>query len=297
VIWGLLLALGSAALINLGFLLQHRGLTAHAGLAARARLRHAIREPAWLAGQALGWIGFAVQIAAVAIAPLSLVQAFAAGGLALSVPLAAGVFHHPITRAQLAAVLLIAVGLAALPLGLSRLRDHVESHPLILVLVLGALVGAALVRVPAPVRASARALAAGIFYGLADAAIKAVSLGWHGHGASALLSGWTAVALVGTLAGFLAFQSALEGDAAVASISLMSAGAALMALGCGLVAFGESLGGSAAATVAHLLAIGVVLGTLPVLAGAQAAIVQSADERDQRPSPRARPVPAMDRLR
>ena len=73
----------------------------------------------WLCGQALGWVGFGAQIVAVAIAPLSLVQAFAAGGLALSVPLAAGLFRQRITRQQIFAVLVIAAGLAVLPIGFS----------------------------------------------------------------------------------------------------------------------------------------------------------------------------------
>ncbi len=82
----------------------------------------------------LGWIGFAIQILAVAIAPLSLVQAFAAGGLALSVPLAAGVFGHRITRGQMTAVLLIATALAMLPIGFSTARDHLHAGALVVAL-------------------------------------------------------------------------------------------------------------------------------------------------------------------
>src|SRR5262249_17101181 len=94
VIAGLLLALVSAALINLGFLLQHRGLEQSGAEAGARMFGRALRSRAWLGGQALGWLGFVAQIAAVAIAPLSLVQAFAAGGLALSVPLSATLFGH-----------------------------------------------------------------------------------------------------------------------------------------------------------------------------------------------------------
>ncbi|MFZ1997078.1 MAG: hypothetical protein WAU75_23385, partial [Solirubrobacteraceae bacterium] len=90
-IGGLLLALVSAAIINLGFLLQHRALGDVAGVAGiLGRLRRSLRNRVWLCGQALGWLGFGLQIVAVALAPLALVQAFAAGGLALSVPMAAG---------------------------------------------------------------------------------------------------------------------------------------------------------------------------------------------------------------
>src|SRR6202007_1021695 len=88
-IGGLLLALTSAALINIGFLLQHRGLRRTGGGGILGQLWRALHDPVWLSGQALGWAGFIAQVVAVAVAPLSLVQAFAAGGLALSVPVAA----------------------------------------------------------------------------------------------------------------------------------------------------------------------------------------------------------------
>ena len=248
----------------------------------------ALRNRSWLAGQALGWVGFAAQIVAVAIAPLSLVQAFAAGGLALSVPIAAGIFGQPITRSQLLAVLLIAAGLAALAVGFSTARDQLAGAWLIAGIAIALALALAISRTRA---AWARAVAAGIFYGVADAAIKAVSVGWRVHGSSALLSGWTALAMLATFGGFLAFQAALAGEGAIAPISLMNAFAALVALGCGLFAFGESLGGGAGVVLTHVLAIAVVLGCVPVLAAAQAAIVEAGHDRDQRPAPRAGPLP------
>ena len=291
---GLLLALVSAAAINIGFLLQHRGLRAGRGAGGVARLRFVLRDRSWLSGQALGWIGFAAQVAAVAIAPLSLVQSFAAGGLVLSVPLAAGIFRHAITRTQIVAVLVMAAGLASLPLGFSTAADRLGTEALILGVTFCALAGLVLVLVGAP---WSRATAAGIFYGGADAAIKAISLGWRHDGAAALISGWTAVAAGGTFAGFLAFQSALGDDGAVSAISLMNALAALVALGCGLGAFGESLGPSPALTVGHGLAIGLVLAGVPVLAAAQTAIVEPGEEREQRAPTRAAAVPVADSSR
>jgi hypothetical protein len=292
-IGGLLLALISAALINIGFLLQHRGLHRTSCAGTVAQLRRAMREPVWLAGQALGWVGFAAQIAAVAVAPLSLVQAFAAGGLALSVPVAAGLFHYHVTRPQMLAVLLMAAGLAALPIGYSTARDHLGTTSLVIAVAAATVAALVVSRVSA---SWARAIAAGVFYGVADAAIKAVSLGWHGHGAGAVLSGWTLVAAAATFGGFLAFQSALRGDGPVAAISLMNGLAALVALVCGLVAFGETLGVGPGAAAAHLVAIAVVLAGVPVLAAAQAAIVESAQAGEERaPGPEA--VPARQRSR
>jgi drug/metabolite transporter (DMT)-like permease len=273
-IGGLLLALASAALISIGFLLQHRGL-AERSRAGRGEeglgrtLRGAIRNSTWLTGQAVGWVGFAAQVVAVAIAPLSLVQAFAAGGLALSVPLAAVVFGYRITRSQLTAVLLIAAGLALLPIGFSTARDHLHDGRLG---VAAAVAAFAALAIAASRAAPLRALAAGAFYGIADAAIKAVSLGWHAHGPSAVISVWTLVAALGTFAGFLAFQSALRDGGAITAISLMNALAALVALACGVIAFRESLGTNPLAVIAHLGAIILVLGCVPTLAAAQSAI-------------------------
>ena len=262
---GLLLALGSAAAINLGFLLQHRGLAARP-TGVRGSLAIALRSRSWLAGQALGWIGFTAQILAVAIAPLSLVQAFAAGGLAISVPLAAGLFGYRISTVQLLAVLLIAASLASLPVALSTAHGHLDETTLIW-LSAAALLAATVIALAGV--ASLRAIAAGVFYGVADAAIKAVTIGWRAHGSGALLSGWTVLAVVATFGGFVSFQAALRADSPVSAISLMSALAALIAVGCGVFAFGESLGATPTATIVHLLAISIVLACVPALASAQ----------------------------
>ena len=288
-IGGLLLALGSAALINLGFLLQHRGLARRPPGGLATALRAALHNRTWLAGQAIGWIGFAAQIVAVAIAPLALVQAFAAGGLALSVPLAAGIFSHRITRRQLLAVLLMAAALAVLPIGFSAGADHLDTHALIAT---SALVLAAAAALAACKRPWLRAVAAGACYGIADAAIKAVATNWHVHGAAALWSGWTVLAALATFAGFLAFQAALQSGDAISSISLMNALAALVALACGTIAFGERLGTSPTALVAHGLAIAVILGCVPVLAAAQLRLAEPVERDDAAPAPRAPAVTA-----
>jgi enterochelin esterase-like enzyme len=248
----LLLALLSAAAINLGFLLQHRGLHR----ATPVRVRGLLTNRSWLGGQALGWTGFLAQIVAVGLAPLSIVQAFAAGGLAVSVPIAARALGHRLAAPQLLAVLAIAVCLFTLPVGFTTAHAHLSDGTLVVASLIALIAATALAWRR---RAAAQAIAAGVFYGLADAAIKADSIGVRNHGAAALVSGWTVLAGLGTFAGFLAFQSALRDRHAVNAIALMNAFAALAALALGLSAFGESLGTSTLATAVHLGAIGLVL--------------------------------------
>jgi uncharacterized membrane protein len=275
------LALASAAAINLGFLLQHRGLAEIQSIPRRPwdAVRVGLKSHSWLGGQALGWVGFAAQIVAVSLAPLSLVQAFAAAGLALSVPLAALLFAHRISHSQRLAVVLVAAGLAVLPLGLGAGGEHLRTGTLTVVLSATGTVAVLVVMLRRP---ALLAIAAGLFYGIADAAIKAISLGFSQHHAAALLSGWTVVALLGTAAGFLAFQRALRTGNAVSSISLMTALAALVAIGCGVLAFGETLGRRPAITVVHLCFVGVILACLPVLALAHHEIAESTGVRRRR---------------
>jgi enterochelin esterase-like enzyme len=283
VLIGLLLALVSAALINLGFLLQHQGLEQVGGDGVASSFRRAFRSRTWLVGQALGWVGFATQIVAVVVAPLSLVQAFAAGGLALSVPLSARIFGHRIARSQQVAVLLIAAGLAALPIATPVVHEHLIPDRMML----AAIVAVAVATVIATSGPGARqAVAAGIFYGVADAAIKAVSVRWSGHHAGSLLSGWTGLAVIATFLGFVTFQTALRTAGAVGSISLMNAFAALVAAGSGLLAFGESLGRDPLPVAIHVVAIALVLVSVPALAAAQEEI--AAGDRRRREEQRAR---------
>jgi enterochelin esterase-like enzyme len=280
---GLILALLSAAAINLGFLFQHRGLAEVRSRGARAHLA-VLRSRTWIGGQALGWAGFAAQIIAVALAPLSVVQAFAAGGLAISVPFAAAIFGHRVSREQALAVLSIAASLALLPLALPRVHAHLSA---------GILMGGAALAIAVSVplafarSAAAWAIAAGVIYGAADAAIKAVSVGWQHHGAAAVVSGWTVLAMLATFGGFLAFQAALRIGDAVSAISLMTALTALVALAFGVLAFGESLGAGPGAVIVHLLAISTVLGCVRVLADAQQQIAEDPGAQQRPPRGRA----------
>jgi hypothetical protein len=119
-------------------------------------------------------------------------------------------------------------------------------------------------------RAMARALGAGILYGVADAAIKAVELRLGAHGLSAALSGWTVLACGATFAGFISFQRSLRDGNAVSAIALMTSLVTLTALLFGVTAFHESLGSTPAVTSVHLVAIALVLACVPLLAGAEA---------------------------
>ena len=258
----LLLALISGALINLGFVLQQRGHS-HALARGRHRVIDGFRDRSWLIGQGVGWLGFVGAIIAVGLAPLTLVQAFSAGSLALSVPLAARLVRQSVIREQLVAIAIIAICLASLPIGFAASHGHLHPGVLIAAAMLAMAGGAVL----APVAGSiAQAVAAGVLYGAADATIKADAVTLHLHGMSGILSGWTLLAGLCTFGGFLCFQAALRGSDAVRPLALMTAFTAVTAAGLGVVAFGEPFGTTPAASVAHAVAIAVVLACVVPLA-------------------------------
>lgn len=89
---GLALALAASVALNTSYVLQHRGAAAVPRITPRAplaTLRGLLASRWWAAGALAGMAGWAMHVGALSSAPLSLVQAFVAGGLALAVPLAA----------------------------------------------------------------------------------------------------------------------------------------------------------------------------------------------------------------
>ena len=81
---GLALALAAALVINVGFFVQHGATTSMPSLSPRRPFRSVralVTSRQWMLGYATGLVGWGIYIAALSLAPLSLVQAVAAGGV------------------------------------------------------------------------------------------------------------------------------------------------------------------------------------------------------------------------
>jgi len=255
---GLACALAASLLLNGSYLLQHVG----AGAAPTVTPLHPLRTLAgllrsrlWLAGLALGLSGWALHVCALSVAPLSLVQAFAAAGLALAVPLAAWLLRERLTRAELRAVAVMVVAIAALAVGARAAPDGpVPALALAATVVVAALAAAAL-SLRTATTPPALGAAAGILYGAADAATKAATSAGHAGGLSAaLLSPWPAAALLLSCGAFFCFQRGLQSGRAVPVVATMTVMTEATATGAGLVVFGDRLGATAAIAALHLAA-------------------------------------------
>src|SRR3954471_7296799 len=114
---GIFLALGCALATNLGFLMKHRGACAAPDVDWKHPLRSAgaLFSSRWFAiGMAVAVGAWVLHVGAMALAPLSLVQAVISGGLVFLTVLAERFFGFSVGGRQWLGVGLTALGLAML---------------------------------------------------------------------------------------------------------------------------------------------------------------------------------------
>src|SRR5579884_2957485 len=119
----LILAAVSTTLINLAYLREHSAAADLPPLTLRdpaGSVRLLLGSRAWLAGFAMETTGFALYVAALALASLALVQSVAAGGIGVLAYVGARVSGRRLKPQQLAGVALSVVGLAALGVTLAK---------------------------------------------------------------------------------------------------------------------------------------------------------------------------------
>ena len=182
---GLLLALATAFASIVGFLLKHRGAVEAPDVEWRRPVRSSIalfRSRTYTIGILVATASWGLHVAALSLAPISLVQSVIAGGLVLLTVVADRLFGLTVTRREWIGVALTAAGLATLAATLGDTGESAHSDwgaaALAVDVGLATLVGLALV--PLAARAPARegvvlAVSAGLLWGASDVTIKALS--------------------------------------------------------------------------------------------------------------------------
>ncbi len=283
---GLSLALAGSVALNASYLIQHAGSVAAPAIAFRHPLRTLgalLRSRLWLAGGVLGITGWAISIAALTQAPLSLVQAFLIGGIALLAPVAVRVLGHHLTLREIAGISLVLVALLVLLMGRGAVGIHSHFHNVALGIYLsGSACAGACLLVFRQRRTQMLAAAGGILYGAADVAIKALTgLGSHAGITAVLTSPWLIATVVASIGAFFCFQRALQSGKPMAVIALMTAGNNIVSIIGGLAVFGDPLGHRPAMVLVHLAAFALIVIAAWLLAPAQAAVTSPARERTE----------------
>jgi hypothetical protein len=181
----LVLALASTTLTNVAYLREHDAAAALPTLSLRRPLHSAealLTDRSWLAGFALEGGGFALYVAALALAPLTLVQSIAAGGIGILAFASARLGRRRLARFELAGGLVSMLGLLALAVSLAGGSGEGTGGSAAEILVwLGATAGVALVAVILGRRFDAvgvaDGVAGGLFFSIGDISVKVATQG------------------------------------------------------------------------------------------------------------------------
>jgi drug/metabolite transporter (DMT)-like permease len=267
---GLALALGSALVTNVAFLFKQRG----AVLAPPVRARHPLRSAVGLFRSrwfSLGWavalVAWGLHVGALALAPLSIVQAVLSGGLVFLAVLAERYFGFRLGRRQWGGVIITAAGLAVIGVTGGSHTSALRHYSLAaLIAVEGGVfvLGAALIRISmrGSLGPAAQGLllgvSAGVLFGVSDIALKYLTGALRG-GLQGLVSEWTLAALAASVLAFYASARGLQLAPGVAVIAFTSVAANLAAILGGVLVFRDPIGIGAPAVVARVIAFGLVI--------------------------------------
>jgi drug/metabolite transporter (DMT)-like permease len=260
---GLLCALMTALGSIVGFFLKQKGAVQAPPVQWRTPVSSFIalfRSFWFVIGCVVATTSWGFHVAALALAPISVVQATIAGGLVLVTVLADRVFGHSVSRREWLGVALTAAGLAFLALTLEGTVDeaHSDYHDLALAVVLIGATIAALVLAARSGSGPALAVSAGLLWGGSDIAIKALS-DHTDLGLGVLIHPFAFVILVLSLVGLLVSARSLQVGPTVPVIAITSATANILTIASGPTVFAEPLPDDPAALLVRLAAFALVI--------------------------------------
>jgi drug/metabolite transporter (DMT)-like permease len=266
---GILLALACACATNLGFLYKYRGACAAPAVDVRHPLRSAkaLFTSKWFAigmGVAVGaWI---LHVAAMAMAPISVVQAVLSGGVVLLAVMAERLFGFEVGPRQWVGVGFTALGLFALVITLPHstgAHSHFSSTGMIAfegglvgvgaLLIMGKHIGG-----PDEHHGVMLGAASGVLFGVSDISIKAIT-GLVGQaGIMGFISPWFLVAAAASVAAFYASARGLQDGEAVPVIATTGTAANVATIAGGIIVFGDPLPGDVLGVIVQVAAFTVI---------------------------------------
>ena len=274
---GLALALACAVATSVAFLLKHRG----AVLAPPVRVRHPLRSAADLFRSrwfAIGWAvalgAWVLHVGALALAPLSIVQAVLSGGLVFLAVFAERFFGFRLGRRQWVGVIVTAAGLAIIGLTSGDADEPPEYAVAALIAIeCGILVVSAAVaaisthrRISPAAQGLLLGVVAGALFGVSDIAIKFLADD-VASGVLELISPWTVAALIASVGAFYASARGLQLGPGVEVIALTSVAANLTGIVGGILVFRDPVGTGVLEISGRMLAFCLVIAGAALIPG------------------------------
>lgn len=264
---GLGLAVAVALLTNLASLLKHRGCQRARPVSISkplASIQGLAGSPWFVAGWALAAVAWLAHVAALSLAPISLVQAVLAGGAVTIAVIAQRLFGDTVERRQWLALFLGGAGLALLAATLPKLSGTHSDFSLaaitsfeggLVLVAAGIALGHRSGRIAAR-RGVSMAVLAGLFFALSGIAIKGLTGGAGGS--------WPLIASLvlivvgcGVLAQF-STVAALQSGGAIETIGLMGLVANAVQIVGGVLVFGDPVSPSPFGIALQVTAFGMV---------------------------------------
>ncbi len=272
---GTLLALACALATNVAMLCKHRGAMA----APEVRLSQPLRSGAALFRSRWWTIGFGIavgawglHVAALAVAPISMVETTISGGLVLLAWLAQRWFGVRVGPREWLGLGLCAVGLALLAVtSVDAGADSASySTAAMISFEAGAVGVGALLLLSGSAGSLGRStgpllgVAAGLLLGVANVSIKALT-GTVPGDLLTIISPWTLVALVAGIGAFFGLARGLQTGEAIPVIALTAVAANCASIVGGILVFGDPVGDSPLAVVARCLAFATVIAAVALM--------------------------------
>ncbi len=293
---GLALTFGCALLTNAGFLLRHRGAVAAPPVDGRHPLRSArglFASKWWTIGCVGAVAAWMLHVGALALVPLSIVQAVISGGLVFLAVLAERYFGFHLGRRQWIGLAVTAAGLTVLAVTGGPAADPGRSSLAALIALEAGVFAASALLVAGSIKIErlrrdeglVLGAAAGCLFGVSDISLKFLTHA-AGHGmTSALISPWALSALAASLVAFYSSARSLQIGPALAVIAFTSVAANLIAISGGILVFHDSIGAGAPQIVERMLAFCLVIAGAALMPAPTRARATVTDPATARPSP------------
>jgi multidrug transporter EmrE-like cation transporter len=268
---GILLALACAFVANLGFFYKYRGANDVPKVQVLHPLRsaRALYSSKWFTlGMITATASWGLHVAALSLAPMSVIQVSLAAGVVFIAVMADRLFGFEVGRRQWLGLSLTAAGLVLLGVTLPAMHgahSHFSNAAMISfeaglfgiggLLLMGPRMGG-----PVEHHGMMLGAASGVLFGVSDTAIKALTGITASHGfMGLLLSPWLAVAVAASIVAFFASARGLQDGEAVPVIAVTGTAANIAGIAGGIVVFGDPMAASPIGVVLQALAFVLVI--------------------------------------
>ena len=266
---GILMAVATAFFAVVGFLYKHRGAVGSPEVEWRRPVRTSLalfRNRWYVLGilVAIGSWGF--HVAALALAPISIVQSVIAGGLVLLTVVADRLFAHSVTRREWIGVGLAALGLAFLAATIdgagSGAHSGYDAETLwtFLAAVTALAIAVAVAGNGTSHTGVALGASAGLFWAVSDTAIKAQTSTFGESVLTVFGHPLVLVIVVASFVGLTVSAKSLQTGKAVPVIAMTTVAANALTIAAGPIVFGDPVPDDALGQIARVLAFVLVIG-------------------------------------